>query len=170
MNRKRPVCLSLLFVVFATGCSDTPKSIFRAALNTKNELIDALMKVVDEPSAAKFQEKTVKPVVTRLKQSRDKLNIWAIDQGWSWTTWNPEETSMDEVLATVKGSRAAVREALIATKDYLAEEKKNEGRILHEVQRLQNRLAQLTREKEGSYISLSLLADAKFFMQMRIDK
>jgi hypothetical protein len=169
MSPRRLRNLAGLAVLFLTGCGDTPQSIFRSALNGKNEYIDALMKVVDEASAKKFDEETTKQYRDRLTDLKDKLEKWAGSQSWSWVTWDPDnpKRAEDSAAKAKPEYRAAIKEAVEETKEYVRQEEKNRSRIKHEVKRLSDRVSQL--ENEGaSCPKLSKLASEQYHAALKI--
>lgn len=163
----------LLFaLLFVTGCSDSPQSVFRSALNGKNEVIDSLMKVCDEGSAVVFHEKIVKDYMTHLKSCKDKLDKWAFNRDWVWATLDPKNpNSRDEILKKVKkDSRPEIGTALDATEQYLAQEEKNLSRVRHEIKRLQKTLAMLQETKPGDYSALAMLTQEYYYTRMLVDQ
>ena len=170
MKKRKLRNLGLLFVVLLTGCGDSPKTVFRSALNGKNEFIDALMKVVDEESANRFDVTVKKQYRERLTDLRDKLDKWAIAQSWTWQTWDPNNPGRVEKSAAdlKKEYKENVMAAIEDTKAYVAQEEKNLSRIRHEVERLSNRLQQLENEKGGNYPKLTMLANEGYHASLRI--
>ncbi|MBI3407145.1 MAG: hypothetical protein HY040_02160 [Planctomycetes bacterium] len=167
--RKHYSRFSLFFLLFGTGCSDSPQSIFRSALNGKNEVIDSLMKVCDEGGAVEFNEKVAKDYMAHLKACKDKLDKWAFNRDWTWITMDSKENTREEILKKVKkDSRAAVESALDATQQYLEQEEKNLSRIRHEVKRLEKTLAMLQESKPGDYRTLAMLTQELYYTRMVI--
>lgn len=164
MASRRRLGLGLLLVLFASGCGDTPATMYRRILNSKYELIDNLSKVVNEESAVVFDEFQAAEFKKLLNKQKTDLERWVQENLWKSIKFDPKKPGSKETAVNAAKAEilAAIDTYVEVRFDYMKQEVGNKQRIAHEINRLNALIAKL--EEKGEKTSkLRTIANPAYF-------